>query len=218
MKLDKLLISYRQKDPYFNRGIGGTNFNIALAAVAATIPVLGLAVTLILIVYRNRLEHTSDHVSDFNNTFANDKSGVYYVNFSATGLSTVASWASTVAQFFPGSVMSLYWYRTAASMQQRSQGGKTTELPTPCQYSLLLALRSGGILALWEWLTQRLLPRRQRQNPLVSRTGSVLILAVCLGYDSRYVLERLIAYLVRCQHPDRGCRHMASCDDRDSQL
>ena len=180
MQPKRLLRPIHDKHPQSNKSRGRINFDIALAAAASTIPVLGLAVTLVVIIYHNRLEHSSNQASVFNNTLA-DESGVYYINFSATRLTTVASWASSAGFFLPGSIMSLYWYRIAAFMQQKSQTGNTMDLPTPYQYSLLLALRSGGLPALWEWLTHRFFSRRQRQNPLVSRAGSVLTLVILIG-------------------------------------
>ena len=185
----KVLSQQRQKAE--SRNIS----DIVLSATASTLPVVGIAFTLIFIVYHNRLIISQPQTGDFRNTISNYELGVhnpsvFYVNFSATRLTTVASWASTVALILPGSIMSLYWHRIASFMQRNAQTGNIMAMPTPYQYSLLLALRTGGLPSLWEWFKHRFFRRRQRGNPLLLDAGRILTLVIFLGYISHCHVQR----------------------------
>ena len=163
------------------------NYNeFIFAAIAATLPVIGIAFTLIFIVYHYRLNPFQVPIAELQTITSNHEPGFYYVNFSATRLTTVASWASTVALVLPGSIMSLYWHRLALFMQDNVRKGNSMAMPTPYEYSLLLALRTGGLPPLWEWVKHYLLRRRQRGNALLSDAGKTLTLALFLGYAFHY--------------------------------
>ena len=161
------------------------NYNeFILAAIAATLPVVGIAFTLVFIVYHYHLNPFQIPIAELQTNTSNHEPSFYYVNFSATRLTTVASWASTVALVLPGSIMSLYWHRLASFMQENARKGNSMAMPTPYEYSLLLALKTGGLPPLWEWLKHRFLRRRQRGSALLSDAGKTLTLALFLGYAS----------------------------------
>ena len=144
-----------------------------------------------LIVYHNRLDPSQVPIEDLRTNTSNHEPGSYYVKFSATRLTTVVSWASTVALVLPGSIMSLYWHRLTLSMRENTRKGNSVAMPTPYEYSLLLALRTGGLPPLWEWVQHRFWRRRQRANALLSDAGKTLTLALFLGYTSHCCVPEL---------------------------
>ena len=152
-----------------------------LAATASTLPVVGIAFTLIFIVQHYYLPPSQVPIEDLRTNSSNHAPSFYYVDFSATRLTTVASWASTIALVLPSSVMSVYWHHLASSMQENVRKCNSEAMPTPYEYSLLLALRTGGLPPLWEWIQYRFLRRRQRGNTLLSDAGRILISVLFLG-------------------------------------
>ncbi|CZT42240.1 uncharacterized protein RSE6_02097 [Rhynchosporium secalis] len=78
---------------------------------------------------------------------------VIYVNISATTLTTVASWSSTLAPILVGCAISLISYPVANRILRAGQSGKTGELPTPFQLGLMLKMiTSGSPQSLWNWV------------------------------------------------------------------
>ncbi|CZS99954.1 uncharacterized protein RCO7_01693 [Rhynchosporium graminicola] len=78
---------------------------------------------------------------------------VIYVNISATTLTTVASWSSTLAPILVGCAISLISYPVANRILRAGQSGKTGELPTPFQLGLMLKMStSGSPQSLWNWV------------------------------------------------------------------
>jgi len=88
--------------------------------------------------YRVDSEH-SLFIDVSNSDILRDRS-VVLVNYSATRIVFVASWASTLAPLLAGFVMSLDSFRTALIMFRSSSGADQANLPTPYQYSLLVGL------------------------------------------------------------------------------
>lgn len=66
--------------------------------------------------------------------------GVFLVNYSATRIVFVASWASTMAPLLAGFIMNLHSFQAALMMTRSSSGYDQHDLPTPYQYSLLVGL------------------------------------------------------------------------------
>ena len=163
-------------------GIGGSLQDIALAAVASTIPMLSLAAALLIIVYTNRVEDPSISTrSELGDSSGTRDSSVLYIDYDATRLATIASWASSVAFLLPGFIMTLFWYHVAHSFQHDSQAVTIPKLPTPYQLGLLLALKSGGLQPLWDWIVYLFSRRRERQTPLLTSAGGVLLLVTTFG-------------------------------------
>ena len=159
-------------------GISGAAYDIASASLFSTIPVLALAGTLLAIVFTNKLDNSSSPSSaPFRNPTL-DELGVYYVDFDSNNLTTVASWASSVALLVPGFTMTLLWYYIAYAMQRDSREKTASTLPTPWQLGLLLALRTGDLQPLWEWMSYLFRRRRRRQSPLLRLSGCILVLSI----------------------------------------
>jgi hypothetical protein len=73
----------------------------------------------------------------------------YLVDFSATKLTTVASWTSSVASLLPGFVMTLLSYPASSRILKASKDESAASLMTPFQLCLFVSLLKGGIGSLW---------------------------------------------------------------------
>ena len=175
MHLQKV-ISRRRQETERRKYVG-----LMLTATASMLPMVGIAFTLIFIVHQYRLSPFQSPIEDLRSNTSTYNPAFYYVKFSATQLTTVASWASTAALVLPGSIMSLYWHRQALSMQEYVRKGTNGVMPSPYEYSLLLVLRTGGLPALWEWIQHHLFRRERRGNVLVSKSGKLLMTILLLG-------------------------------------
>lgn len=88
--------------------------------------------------YRVKSEHSL--FTDVSNSDLLRDHSIVLVNYSATRIVFVASWASTLAPLLAGFVMSLDSFRTALVMFRSSSSTDQANLPTPYQYSLLVGL------------------------------------------------------------------------------
>ncbi|MCJ1378106.1 hypothetical protein MMC17_001202 [Xylographa soralifera] len=168
-------------------GIEGATTDILLAAAISTLPMLGLSAALLGIVFANQvhpmsLSSTSKDENGFPANNISYSSSVYYVAFSATSFTAVASWASTAGTLLPGFFMALLWYRSALLFGRWSQSGDIAELPTPYQLNLFLAMKGGGFQAMWDWITYSLSRRQSNQSPMLRMAGVVLLTATLLGW------------------------------------
>jgi hypothetical protein len=168
------------------RSFAPKNIMIYLTICFATFPLLIVACILIILVYSNL----------GNTTFAHGKSvlpelqlpsdrvdnSVYLVDFSATQLTTLASWASSIATLMPGVLIGLYGYRVAKAMIRYSETASTDDLPTPYQLSLLLGTYTGGILILWDWISYLFSKRRQKMVPVFTFALIIFAASSTLAY------------------------------------
>jgi hypothetical protein len=134
------------------RGFGDAYIEIFLALLILTIPLLVLAGVLLSLIFSNRVVQSSA-AGSLIPCASTEKAGVYYVDYDATRLITVASWASSLAPLLPSLVMTLLSFRIAAIMKRKpAVAGETKKgLPTPYQLSLLMELFNGSVIALWNW-------------------------------------------------------------------
>ena len=95
-----------------HKHLGGATIDILLTAAISILPMLILAAALVSIVFINivhLISKTSASLSENDlpiSVFIN-VSAVYYMAFSSTRFTTVASWASTLAALLPGFFMIL---------------------------------------------------------------------------------------------------------------
>jgi hypothetical protein len=87
----------------------GAYTDILLAYTIIVLPMLVLSGALLGLVFHYRVTQSSDLSGDLQfQDVANSDNNAYLVDFSATRLTTVASWTSSVAPMFPVFVMTLY--------------------------------------------------------------------------------------------------------------
>jgi hypothetical protein len=119
-------------------------WEIAIAFAIVSIPFSLLSLVLLGVVLGSRINGTFDTGDQqFNDS--------YIVTLSATTITLIASYSSTVAPIAVGFAMTLIIYSTSNDIIKYSNGGQLDKLPSPYQMALLIKLRSGGIGSLWPW-------------------------------------------------------------------
>ena len=110
--------------------------------------------------------------------FTNDHN-VIYVDMSATILTTVASWSSTMAPLVLPFLLTLVSFPVARTMMRASQNGDRARQPTPYQLALILKLLSNASLgSLWRCITYLFTSTKKRAaltKPLAVMTWLLLM-------------------------------------------
>lgn len=132
------------------RGCSGSELEILFAIVAATIPLLVIAILLLAIVLRYRVVLSPPHPALQTTANNANENGAFLVNFSATRLTTLASWASNIAAILPPFIMTLIALRLSRTLTENSEKRNVDGLPTPWQFSLLVELMAGRLFTLLE--------------------------------------------------------------------
>ncbi|KAK5056535.1 hypothetical protein LTR84_012066 [Exophiala bonariae] len=113
---------------------------IILPTIIIIFPMTMLVAGLLGLIFGYRVKSEDSLFTDVSNSGVLRDRSVVLVDYSATRIVFVASWASTLAPLLAGFVMSLDSFRTALVMFRSSSSAEQTELPTPYQYSLLVGL------------------------------------------------------------------------------
>lgn len=113
---------------------------ILLPAVIVIIPMALLVAGLLGLIFGYRVKSDESLFEEVSNADAMRNHAVVLVNYSATRIVFVASWASTLAPLLAGFVMNLSSFRSALMMVHSSSGVDQCDLPTPYQYCLLVGL------------------------------------------------------------------------------
>lgn len=161
--------------------IKGALSDITLAAVAISLPMLLLSAVLLGLVMYYNISRTLDNLSPLLGPGDAYDNSAYYVNFSATRLITVSSWASTATSFISSFFMVLISYPLARTYLLHSKSERFDRLPTPYQLKLVTSLLGGGLGALWSWAVYCCWGKRARQAPLLRWTAFSLLTVVLLG-------------------------------------
>jgi hypothetical protein len=141
----------RENVPYTSvvrrRYMTGRNFEIGLAFLLTTLPIAGLIVALICLIWRNRLVDSSS--SNGPSQAAGTCPSGLYVNYSATRLTFVSSLISTVAAYMSAPLMTLISFPIARKLMRDSAKETPTRLPSPYQLYLLVSSLGAGLSSLW---------------------------------------------------------------------
>jgi len=176
------------------QGLIGPYNNIALAIIIITVPFLVFVGLLFYLVFKFRVQrgHLSSGLQLPSDV---DNDSVYFVDYSATRLTTIASWASNVATILPGLVMTMSSYHLANKFLDQSKKAQSHDvgirsLPTPYQLGLLLDMLDGKIMAIWNVSNYFLWKQRERLS--VSRFSDQCCLThiqivCCAPYTPRYI-------------------------------
>lgn len=160
----------RSSKPQLSRrhGLNGAYNNIALAIIVITVPFLAFVGLLVYLVFNFRVQR-GDLSANLQLPGDAEDRNVYFVDYSATKLTTIASWASNIATILPGFVLTISSYHLANIYLVQSEeaesvavGGRS--LPTPYQLGLLLDMLDGKVTALWNVLNYCFWKKRERLN------------------------------------------------------
>lgn len=145
--------------------IRGKKKGILLAFAVMTIPMLLFSSLLLGLVYHYRVVFSGFESTDLSFEVDNNAPDVFYVALSATTLTTIASWSSTIAPLLVGYAVTLGSYLTAGEMLRAVGGNQPEALPTPHQFSLMLQILSNGSVgSLWSWLRYSFGWRNERER------------------------------------------------------
>jgi hypothetical protein len=147
------------------RYMTGRNFEIGLAFLLTTLPIAGLIVALICLIWGNKLVDSSS--SDGPSQAAGTCPSGLYVNYSATRLTFVSSLISTVAAYMSIPLMTLISFPIARKLMRDSAKETPTRLPSPYQLHLLVSSLGAGLSSLWKTI-QYMISWRSRRARLHS--------------------------------------------------
>jgi len=161
----------------------GRSKDIFLAFFALTVPMVALSAVLLALIYHYRIVRNDFISSNLRLNTGQDDSKVVYVKFSATALTQVASWSSTLAPILVGFAITLISYPVARSILLAGQKNDTRALPTPYQFYLMLRMvANGSPVSLWHWITYttKWTGRREKQGKPLKTMTWILSLSVIL--------------------------------------
>ncbi|GIC92806.1 uncharacterized protein Aud_009279 [Aspergillus udagawae] len=154
---------------------------ILIAFTVMTLPMLIFSGLLLGLVFHYRITQNDFSSSDLAFDSTQNDPNVYFVRISATTLTTVASWSSTIAPILVGFGVALVSYPVAKGLLTASENHEVAQLPTPFQLSLIVRMiSSGSFSALWSWLMYSFgwRGRRERQVRALKSLTTVLILGI----------------------------------------
>jgi hypothetical protein len=155
--------------------------DILLAAAILTIPLLILTAALLFLVFSYLIKPATFNSLGFPiNQNAHISSDAYYINFSATSLTTVASWCSSLAPLLPPTVMTLLLYHISAMLKTKSENHANQELPTPFQLSLLVSFSEASLLSLWRWFVYISERKREKSVSIIRLATTILTISIVL--------------------------------------
>ncbi|KAF3396084.1 hypothetical protein F1880_007227 [Penicillium rolfsii] len=157
---------------------------ILIAFAVMTLPLLIFSGILLGLVFHYRIEQNDFLSSDLAFDSDQDNPNVYFVRISATTLTTIASWSSTVAPILVGFGVALVSYPVAKGLLKASENQDVAQLPTPFQFSLIVRMiSSGSFSALWSWMMYSYgwRGKRERQGSAIKSVTTVLTLGIVLS-------------------------------------
>lgn len=165
--------------------IQGRARQILLSFTLMTIPMTLFSAVLLGLIFHYRIAGTDSSKASFLVDGASLDTDAIYVDLSATALTTVASWCSTVSPLLLTFALTLASYPAARSLFLGSQNAQDQRLPTPYQFALMLRITSNpSIASLWDWLVYSFAwsSRRSSQATPVKVMGWVLMLGSLLRF------------------------------------
>jgi hypothetical protein len=181
--------------------MGGRHLNILLSFFVMTVPMIAFSALILGLVYRYRVVHNDFIQENLRFDRGQDESDVIYVKLSATILTTIASWSSTVAPILVGFVVTLISYPVARTLVNAVEYNRSDQLLTPYQLALMLRMvASGGPASFWDWVKYAAgwKGRRQPQPRALKVMSSMLFLGITLRYVSSDTFSFVRSCLMHC--------------------
>ncbi|KAF2475883.1 uncharacterized protein BDR25DRAFT_310334 [Lindgomyces ingoldianus] len=163
--------------------IGGRVNEVLLAFRIMTIPMVLFSALLLGLIYHFRVEPTTSSTSNLSLSSPTQAPRFILVTISATTLTTIASWSSTVAPLLIVWALILASYPIARQILLESRCGTVNGLPTPYQFAIMTRMiRNASPSSLWQWLTYYVGWRgRDTQSKPLRAMTSVLALSSLLS-------------------------------------
>jgi hypothetical protein len=184
------------------------NIIILAAAFIVTIPLLVVAFGLISLVLQHRV---TGSLSFFQEDNYGSDSGAYYVQYSATALTTLASWLSLIAPYLPINFMILLSLPCSASLAHISSQEDSKSLPTPDQLIAIIQLLNCSWEALRTWCNARSIRQMKWINILASTFVLGYIFRLEISFLDFYFLSEAVTNRAERQRINLGRRYVAAC-------
>ncbi|OAG40308.1 hypothetical protein AYO21_05399 [Fonsecaea monophora] len=113
---------------------------VLLPTSTIILPMALLVAGLLALIFGYRVRSEDSLFEEVSNSHALSDRAVVLVNYSATRIAFVASWASTLAPLLASFIMNLSSFQSALLMYISSTSPQQQDLPTPYQYTLLVGL------------------------------------------------------------------------------
>jgi hypothetical protein len=141
---------------------------VAFAVVSIPLSILSVALLAVVLGYRTKTPLDLGGAQPGNS---------YLVNLSATTITLIASYSSTIAPIAVGSAMTLIFYSISSQIMKASEQAQVADLPTPYQVALLITMRSGGVGALWFWFKYAFRRKFKHRCAQTVKTGTIALAA-----------------------------------------
>lgn len=132
---------------------------IALPVFITILPFLVIVGTLLFLVFNYQVEPLSQDLQLLDDNY---DVNAYLVNFNASKLLALASWASSLATMLPAYIMALCSFYTASIVNQLAERERSGHLPTPYQLGLLLEVLAAKPTSIWTVLGYLAWKRRSK--------------------------------------------------------
>ena len=168
---------------YRGEADSGRILEILIAFAVMTLPMIIFSGLLLGLVFKYRITQNDFISSDLAFDSDQNDSSAYFVQISATTLTIVASWSSTIAPILVSFAITLVSYPVAKGLLTDSNTQDTAQLPTPFQLSLIVRMiSSGSFAALGNWLVYLIgwRGRRESQGRAIKSLTTMLVLAIFL--------------------------------------
>jgi hypothetical protein len=163
-------------------------FSILLAVALPSLIILSMVGLLIGLTFRNRVTinpglpelqpsdisiTTRTTRSNMSSFFETGGSGVYYVHFNPSSLSTLASATGKIIPYFSSAATGLAAFFAADYIRKMSLKEQNDKLLTPKQMSLLLGLLFNGWKGLWDSIRYRVKSGSKFNGPLMGVVATI---------------------------------------------
>lgn len=163
-------------------GIAGAHLDVWVSVASAAVPLLVFVCLFLYIVVAYQVSPAVPGVSYFNAQEYSTGSPAFFVDFSATKLATIASWASSVATLIPSFVMTLYSYQLANDFLH-AQEANPSQLPSPYQLGLLMKSLDGRVTSFYYFISYIFWKSRDGASRMIKSAFTLLAAAMILSYS-----------------------------------
>lgn len=177
--------SNHARNPPDSRRMSGRTREITFACILMTIPMAAFSALLLGLIYYYRVVPSKLTSDTLQLPGEQSNSNAIYVQISATTLTTIASWSSTVGPILVGSAVTLISYPMARRLLLAARTDRPDLLPTSFQLSLMVStITSGSPQSFFHWLRYTLGWRGRKQSQ--ARPMNLLTLTLCVALALRY--------------------------------